>query len=106
MARSKKDSEIIVEQKNQELVEMQITTKRKHGETEAFKVAELMKAYNQINTELLETVKYSGMNPGQLLADGFRELAKNNGKIGQLNITPDIIQALSSVGDTIQLRKK
>ncbi len=101
MERERRENEILLEQKNQELVQMRSDNTKKTGEADAFSVKELMKAYNTIDPALMEAVKYTGMNPVQLLADGFRELAKNNGKIGQLNITPDIVQALMQAGKAV-----
>ncbi|MNO10092.1 hypothetical protein D3C81_2337260 [compost metagenome] len=34
------------------------------------------------------------MKPDKLIAIAFQELAENAGKIGQLNITPDLLQGI------------
>ena len=43
---------------------------------------------------LLETLATSGMKPEQLIAFAFHELAGNAEKIGQLNISPDLLREL------------
>ncbi len=98
MKQKMKENEITLEEMNQKVVDMKSTNIRKEGEAEAYRISAFMKAYNDIDPSILETVKYSGMNPVQILADGFRELAKNNGSIGQLNVTPELMQALGSLG--------
>jgi hypothetical protein len=35
-----------------------------------------------------------GLDPKLMIALAFRELAENAGKIGELNITPDLLQGL------------
>lgn len=98
MELARKESEIVLEQKNREIVDMKAANVRTEGDADAYRITAFMKAYNEIDPAVLEVVKYSGMNPVQILADGFRELAKNNGTIGQLNVTPEVMQALSGLG--------
>ena len=102
MERSKKDNDLAVEHTQQKLVALRAKGTELTGKAEAEKIAGLMRAYNEIDPALMEAVKYSGMNPVQILADGFRELAKNKGAIGQLNVSPDLVQALSAVGDSLR----
>lgn len=98
MDQKRKTNEISLEEMNQKIVGMKTDNIRKEGDAEAYRIAAFMKAYNEVNPALLETIKYSGMNPVQIMADGFRELARNNGSIGQLNVTPEILQALNAIG--------
>ncbi len=51
-----------------------------------------------VREDILEAVKYSGMTPPQLLADGFRQLALESSKIGNLTISPDMISELLKAG--------
>lgn len=97
MDQARKENEISLEEMNQKVVDMKTENARKEGDAEAYRISVFMKAYNDVDPSILETIKYSGMNPVQILADGFRELAKNDGSIGQLNVTPEILQALSSL---------
>jgi len=101
MEQARKENEILLEDMNCKVVDLKTGNIRKEGDAEAYRIAAFMKAYNEVDSSLLEIVKYSGMNPVQILADGFRELAKNKGSIGQLNVTPEIMQALSSVGKSV-----
>ncbi|MBJ8192557.1 SPFH domain-containing protein, partial [Bacillus cereus] len=45
---------------------------------------------------VLQAMANMDMSPDKLIAIAFQELAENAGKIGQLNITPDLLQGLMS----------
>lgn len=65
------------------------------ADVRAYEISETMKAWSQVDPAILEAMALSKMNPQQLLAQSFRELASNSEKIGQLNIAPDLIKALA-----------
>ena len=46
------------------------------------------------DTKILQTLATAGMKPEQLIAFAFQELAGNADKIGQLNISPDLLREL------------
>jgi hypothetical protein len=43
---------------------------------------------------ILQALASVGMNPGQLMAVAFRDLAGNAAKIGQLNVSPDLLREM------------
>lgn len=43
---------------------------------------------------MFQTLANVGMDPGRLLALAFKDLAENTDKIGQLNISPDLLREL------------
>ncbi|MCF7958723.1 MAG: SPFH domain-containing protein, partial [Phycisphaerae bacterium] len=47
-----------------------------------------------INPKIVQALTSSGMQPAQLIAMAFQELAGSAEKIGQLNISPDMLQEL------------
>lgn len=98
MERLKMEQLLAKEQQNTELVKLKTENARKEAETEGFKIAEVMRGYNALNADILEATKYSGMTPPQLLADGFRNLAKQSGKIENLTISPDMFAELVKAG--------
>ena len=65
------------------------------ADVRAYEISETMKAWSQVDPAILEAMALSKMNPQQLLAQSFRELASNSEKIGQLNIAPDLLKALA-----------
>lgn len=98
MEKLKMQQELEQEEQNTKLVQLQAENSRKEAEAEGFKIAEIMKGYNTINSEILEASKYSGMTPPQLLADGFRQLALQSDKIENLTISPDMFSELVKAG--------
>ena len=54
----------------------------------------MMKAFAASDAKVLQALASVGMQPGQLLALAFRDLADNAAKIGQLNVSPDLLREI------------
>ena len=54
----------------------------------------MMKAYENVDVELIEACALARMEPGALMAKAFMELGENAGKIGTLNMTPDLLESM------------
>lgn len=63
---------------------------RQEADAEAYAVASKMKAFTELPVENLKAMALANMQPEQLMAIAFEALAQNAGKIGELNITPDL----------------
>ncbi len=98
MDRLNMEQKLQSERLNTELVKLKTENSRKEAETEGYKIAEVMKGYNVLDADILEAMKYSGMTPPQLLADGFRQLAMQSGKISNLTISPDMFAEMVKAG--------
>ncbi len=57
-----------------------------------------MKAYRELPVENLKAMALAKMNPEQLMAMAFESLALNAGKIGELNISPDLFSQIVKKG--------
>jgi hypothetical protein len=53
-----------------------------------------MNALAGVDARTLQTLANMGMRPEQLVAAAFQELAERADKIGQLNISPDLLREL------------
>ena len=53
-----------------------------------------MKALSQTDPKTIQALASIGMEPGQLVSLAFRELAENADKIGQLNVSPELLREL------------
>lgn len=53
-----------------------------------------MQAYAGVDPKIVQALSMSGMEPGQMMAMAFQELADKAGNIGQLNITPDLLREI------------
>lgn len=59
----------------------------------------MMKAFSGIDANVMQSLSNMGMKPDKLIAITFQELAEKDDKIGQLNISPDLLQGLLQGSD-------
>lgn len=85
------DAQVALENKRRELVELATANERKQGETKAYSMEKMMEALNKIDPKLFEAIAASGANPELVIAQALKSLAIHSDKIGQLNITPDLL---------------
>ena len=83
-----------LEEQRRQHVGLATDNARLEAETQAFGVEATMKALSAVDARTLQALTASGMSPAQLAAIALQELAHDAAKIGQLNITPDLLGAL------------
>jgi regulator of protease activity HflC (stomatin/prohibitin superfamily) len=86
--------QIDLEEKKKKLSELMAENKRIAADASAYGLKTTMDVLSQVNPIILQALAASNMNPAQLIAQSFQELGKNAAKIGQLNISPDLLQNL------------
>ncbi len=91
----KLDAEIALERKRRELAELKLENTRKEADADAYRVRTIMEAYSAIGSDTLIALATLGMEPEKLIAQAFDKLAAGSGKIGTLNITPDLLESLT-----------
>ncbi|MCP4702190.1 MAG: SPFH domain-containing protein [Gammaproteobacteria bacterium] len=87
---------IALEQKNKELVALTTANAREEADAKAYAIAAAMKSLAETDPKTLQALASVGMEPGQLVALAFKELAESADKIGQLNISPELLRELLS----------
>jgi regulator of protease activity HflC (stomatin/prohibitin superfamily) len=90
----KMSEKISLEEKNKELVSLAAENMKTEADAKAYSVSTTMKAVSDINPKIVQALTNMGMDPARLIASAFQELAGNADKIGQLNISPDMLQEL------------
>jgi hypothetical protein len=85
-----------LEQQNKELVGLASINAREEADAKAYGLQTMMAAFGGADPKLLQALASVGMEPGQLMALAFRDLADNAAKIGQLNVTPDLLKEIIS----------
>jgi len=95
MKREQLAAEVDQEQQRQELVELATENSRKQADAKAYDIGSTMEALSKVDPKVLEAMTMGNLDPQQLMAQAFRELAGNAEKIGQLNIAPDLLQSIS-----------
>lgn len=95
MAKEDKSAQIGLEEQNQALVELATANKRKEADAKAYGIQAAMQAFNQADPRLVQALASVGMDPAQLIANAFAGLAENADRIGELNISPDLLRELT-----------
>jgi regulator of protease activity HflC (stomatin/prohibitin superfamily) len=89
-------ADIAVEERRKELVDLQAANERTSAETKAYALDAMLKPLAGIEWEKLVALSGGAAEPRIAIAHAFRQLADNAQRIGTLNITPDLLQALLS----------
>jgi regulator of protease activity HflC (stomatin/prohibitin superfamily) len=87
-------TKITLEKKRQEFVALAAENTRKEADARAYGLAALLKPLAGLDPSIVQSLASVGMEPHQLVAQAFRQLAENAEKIGQLNISPDLLREL------------
>ncbi len=98
LRQSEMEAKITLEAKNTELVALAMDNARREADVKAYAVKGMMQAYEGVDPKLMQSLAISGMQPGQMIAMAFQELADKAGQIGQLNITPDLLREVIGSG--------
>ena len=91
----KLDGDIQLEDKRKSLVEISSANSRQEADDRAYGISTAMEAMARVDPRIMEAITSAGMDPEQLISQAFRELARSTGKIGELNISPDLLQSLT-----------
>ena len=87
-------TQISLEQQNRELVELATENERQQADAKAYSISANLKALENTDPKVLLALTSVGMDAGRMVAMAFRSLAENSDKIGQLNISPDLLREL------------
>ena len=82
---------VAIEQQRAALVAQAATNAKTEADARAYGIAAMMGAFAGADAKVLQALASVGMKPDQLMALAFRDMAENAGKIGTLNITPDLL---------------
>lgn len=98
-----KEEELIfetdLEKKKKQLIELSVENTKAQADAKAYELSAMMKAFSGIDPNVLQSLSNMGMKPDKLIALAFQELADKADKIGQLNISPDLLQGLLQGND-------
>jgi hypothetical protein len=86
-------ADIAVENQRKELIEQKTANDKKEAETQGFVIETTLKPYKDIDWKTL-TALNNNPDPKFNIALAFRQLAENADKIGNLNISPELLESL------------
>jgi regulator of protease activity HflC (stomatin/prohibitin superfamily) len=87
-------ADLAVEQEKTKLIEMQVENERKMADAKGYTLEKTLTPYKQLDWRVLMAIHSNGMSALDNIGLAFRELAENSGKIGTLNITPDLLETV------------
>lgn len=87
-------ADIALEERRKGFVGLNAENTRTLADAEAYRVGALMKMLDGVDPRVVQALTATGMGPAQLIAQAFGGLAENAEKIGQLNLSPDLLQTL------------
>jgi len=85
---------VSLEEKRKGFVALNADNSRTLAEAEAYRVSAFMKALESVDARVVQALAAMGMQPSQLIAQAFTGIAERAEHIGQLNISPDLLQTL------------
>lgn len=89
------ESRIALEERNKALVASEMENERRRSDEKAYAMAALMKAFEPVDPRVLEALAITGMDPGALIAKAFLEIGGKAERIGNLNVTPELLGTLT-----------
>jgi regulator of protease activity HflC (stomatin/prohibitin superfamily) len=86
-------AEIAVEERRRTLVDTRSENEKKDADARAYALEAVLKHVGGLDWRTLLALG-GGVDPKLMIAVAFRELAENAQKIGELNVTPDLLRSL------------
>jgi len=88
------EAEISLEEKRKTLIAITTENSRAQADAKAYELKAMMNALAGVDADIIKALAAIDMHPQALIASAFQNLAGNAEKIGQLNITPDLIREM------------
>ena len=98
IAKRELEERIKREEQKKVLVELEAENEKKRAEEQAYAAEAMLNVYKNVDIKLLEALAMVKGNPGLLMAKAFLEIGANAEQIGNLNITPDLLQSIMQAG--------
>jgi hypothetical protein len=92
----KMENNIRMEEKNAQLVDLETANERKKSDAKAYDSEVLLKTFSGVDIEILKALAITGMDSKSLIAKAFMEIGDKADKIGTLNVTPDLLDTLTT----------
>ncbi len=88
-------ADIAVEEQRKSLIALKSLNEREEADSRAYALEAVLKPVAAVDWKTLMVLGKNGLDPRALIALAFRDLAENAQKIGSLNISPDLLEALT-----------
>lgn len=88
------ESDVVLEGRRKDFVALNAANTRTLAEAEAHRLVAVMKAMDNADPRIVQALASAGMQPSQLIAQAFGGIAEKAERIGQLNVSPDLLETL------------
>lgn len=89
-------AEIAVEEQRAKLIDQQVENERKNADSRAYTLTETIKPLRDLDWKTLMMLGGKGADAKSMIALAFQEMAQNAQKIGELNVSPELLTTLTS----------
>lgn len=89
-------ADIAIEEQRSALIERRSGNERKDADARAYALQATLEPVRNMDWRALMAVTAGGADPKLMIALAFRELAENAAKIGEINMTPDLLKSLTT----------
>ena len=86
---------VTLEKQNETLTELKAGNAKREADAKAYALSAVMKSVSTVDPKVLQAITLGSVDPSALIASAFQGLAENANKIGELNISPDLLQQLT-----------
>ncbi len=86
--------QIALELQRKQLVETESANARTRADAQAYAVEATLKPLSGLDTKALQVLAARNVDPRLLVAMAFQDIAANAAKVGNLNISPDLLETL------------
>jgi hypothetical protein len=90
------EADVVIEQQRSQLVDHRVDNQRKEAEARGHALQATLEPLKGMDWRTLMAASSGELDPKLLVSMAFRDLAENASRIGQLNISPDLLNALLS----------
>jgi hypothetical protein len=87
-------TEIAIEERRSALIERRSENERRDADARGYALRATLEPVRDVDWRTLMAVSAGGTDPKLMVALAFRELAENAAKIGEVNVTPDLLKSL------------
>ncbi len=91
---TKMAGQVKLENERRALIEARTANARAEADAQAYALAASLKPLQELDEKTLQLLALQSAEPRRMMTLAFKQLAENAGKIGNLNITPDLLQDL------------
>lgn len=87
-------AEIAVEEQRSQLIDRRVENEHKNADSRAYTLTETLKPLRDLDWKTLMMLGGKNADPKAMVAMAFQEMAENARKIGELNVSPDLLSSL------------